>query len=73
MSNLVQIKCYLLFDQKTYFLYIVLDHKNLEFKNFIDVIAIDIWSSWNFASIEDIIKTYNPIVRFSKFTSNKKI
>ena len=39
----------------------------------IDDIAIDIWSSQNFASIEDIIKAYNPTIRISNFTSNKKI
>ena len=36
-------------------------------------IVIDLWSSWNFANMENIIKTYNPTVKFSKFTSNKKI
>ena len=35
--------------------------------------VINLWSSWNFASIEDIIRTCNPIIVFSKFTYNKKI
>ena len=30
VSNFVQIGCYLLFDQLTYFLYTTLDHKNLK-------------------------------------------
>ena len=55
------------------FLCIILDHKNLKFKHLIDDIAINIWYSWNFASMEDIIRTYNPTIRFSKFTPNKNI
>ena len=38
-----------------------------------DNIVIDLWSSWNFAGTKDIIKTFNPTVRFSKFTLNIKI
>ena len=38
----------------------------------IDDIAIDLWSSWNFASMKNIRKKCNPIVDLSKFTSNKK-
>ena len=73
MSNFVQIGCYLRFDQWTYFFYIILDHKNLKSKHLIDDITIDLWFSWNFASILDIIRTCNPMIKFSKFTSNKKI
>ena len=72
MSNSVQIKYNLLFDQQTYFLCITLDQKNLKFKYLIDDIIIDFWSSWNFTSMEDIIRC-NPIVRFLKFTFNKKL
>ena len=39
----------------------------------IDDIAIDLWYSENFASIEDIWKKCNPIVNLSKFIFNKKI
>ena len=41
MLNLVQIGCYLQFNQKTYFLYLILDNKNFKFKHFIDDIAIN--------------------------------
>ena len=36
------------------------------------LMTIDIWSSWNFASIEDIRRKYNSIINLLKFTSNKK-
>ena len=39
----------------------------------IDDIAIDLWSSENFARMDDIRRKYNPIMDLSKFTSNKKI
>ena len=55
------------------FFSINLDHKIFKFKHLIDDIAIDLWLFWNFTSIEDIIKTCNIMVKFSKFTSNKKI
>ena len=42
MSIFVQIRCYLLFDQLTYALCIILDYENLKFKHLIDDIAIDI-------------------------------
>ena len=58
---------------KTYFLCIILDHKNWKFIYLIDDISNNLWSSWNFASIGDIIRTCNPIARYSKFTTNKKI
>ena len=38
----MSIECYLLFDPKTYFLCIVLDYKNSNFKHLIDDIIIDI-------------------------------
>ena len=56
-----------------WFLCTILDYKNIKFKHLIEDIAIDLWSSWNFASMNDILKTYNPIVRFLNFTFNKKI
>ena len=37
-----------------------------------DDITIDIWSSWNFASMRDIKRKFNSMVDLSKFTSNKK-
>ena len=42
MSIFVQIRCYLLFDQLTYALCIILDYENLKFKHLIEDIAIDI-------------------------------
>ena len=50
-----------------------LNYKNLQFKQFIDDIAIDLQFSRNFASMEDIRKMCNPMMDLSKFTSNKKI
>ena len=73
MSNFAQIGCYLLFDQLTHLLYIILDHKNLKFKYLIDDITIDIWSSWKFACMNNIIRTCNLTIIFSKFTYNKTI
>ena len=72
MSIFVQIRCYLLFDQLTYALCIILDYENLKFKHLIDDIAIDIWSSWNFASLEDNIRTFNSTITFLKFISKKR-
>ena len=40
----------------------------MKFKTLIDDITIDLWFSQNFVSIEDIIRTCKPTVRFSKFT-----
>ena len=73
ISNSVQIRYVINYSINTLFLCINLDHKNLKFKNLIDDITINFWSSWNFVSMEDIIKTYNLTVRFSKFASIKKI
>ena len=42
MSNFVSIRYYLLYDLEVYILYIILNYKNLQFKLFIDDIAIDI-------------------------------
>ena len=41
MSNFVLIKYYLLYDLYIYILCIILKYKNLQFKQFIDKIAID--------------------------------
>ena len=38
----MSIRCYLLLDSWTYFLYIILDYKNSKFKYLIDNIAIDL-------------------------------
>ena len=69
------IGCYLLFNPKTYFLCIILDYKNLEFKHLINDIAIDLFFFFfgNFVSINDIRKKCNSMVDLSKFTFNKKI
>ena len=42
MLNFVLIGFYLLFDLKVYILCIILNYKNLQFKIFIDNIAIDL-------------------------------
>ena len=42
MSNFVLFKYYLLYDLRPYILYIILNYKNLQFKQFIDDIAIDL-------------------------------
>ena len=41
-SNFIQIGYYLLFNQKNYFLYTILDYKNLKFKYLNGDIAIDL-------------------------------
>ena len=45
-----------------------LDYKNSKFKNLIDDIAMDIWFSWNFASMKDIKRKCNSMMNLSKFT-----
>ena len=45
----------------------------MQFKQFIDDIAIDNKFSRNFARMENIRRKCNPMVNLSKFTSNKKI
>ena len=52
---------------------IILDYKILKFKHLIDNIVTNFLFYGNFASMKNIIKKCNPIVNFSKFTSNKKI
>ena len=42
MSNFVPNKCYLLFDLLKYFLFKILDYKNLKFKYLIDDIVINL-------------------------------
>ena len=42
ISNFMSIKYYLLFNPKTYFLYIILNYKNLKFKHLIDDLIIDL-------------------------------
>ena len=59
ISNSIRIGYYLLFDQYTYFLYTILDHKNLKFQHLFEEIAIDF--------------TCNLTARFSKFTLNIEI
>ena len=52
--------------------YVILDYKNLKFKDLIDDIAINLWSFWNFANMKDIRRKFNPTVNLSQFTSKKK-
>ena len=42
MSNFMLIEYYLLYDSQTHFLCIILYYKNLQFKKFIDDIAINL-------------------------------
>ena len=51
MSNFVSIGFYLLYDLIAYILCIILNYKNLKFKQFIDNITIDLKFSKNFAII----------------------
>ena len=44
--------------------------QKLEILTFFDGIVIYLWFSWNFVSMNDMIRTYNSIVRFLKFTIN---
>ena len=71
MSNFMSIRSY--FTIYFYFLYIILNNKNLKFRDLSDDLFIDIWSFWKFSSIEDLRKKKcNLIVDLPKFTSNKK-
>ena len=45
----------------------------MKFKYLIDDIAIVLWFSWTFVSMNDIWGKCNPMVNLSKFKSNKKI
>ena len=65
ISNFMSIGYYLLYDLYAYILCIVLNYKNLQFKQFIDDIAI--------ASMKDIRRRCNPMINLSKLTFNKKI
>ena len=58
MSNFLPIRC--------------IYYKNLQFKQLIDNIAIDFWSSKNFACMKDVKRKCNQMINLSKFTSNKK-
>ena len=42
MSTFVSIGCYLLYDLQVYILCTILNYKNLQFKQFIDDITIDL-------------------------------
>ena len=42
MLNFVSIGYHLLYDLEAYILYIILNYKNLQFKKFIDDVAIDL-------------------------------
>ena len=44
--------------------------QKLEFKQLVDDMAIDVWSSWNFLSIENIWRWCNQMVDLSNFTFN---
>ena len=52
--------------------YVILDYKNLKFKDLIDDIAINLWSFWNFANMKDIRRKFYPTVNLSQFTSKKE-
>ena len=58
MSNFVLIGYYLLYDLYAYILYIILNYKNLQFKQFIDDIAIDFSFFRNFVSMEVMFFTF---------------
>ena len=45
----------------------------LEIKYLIDDMAIDFLFSWNFTSIEEIIRKYNLMLNLSKFTLKKRV
>lgn len=50
-----------------------LNYKNLQVKQCINDITIDLQFSRDFESMENIRRKFNPIVELSKFTSNKKM
>ena len=49
-----------------------LDYKSLKFKYLINDIIIDIWSYRNFASMRNIKRKFNSMVKVLKFTYNNK-
>ena len=51
--NFIQLNV-IYYSNSKHFLCIILDYKNLKFKQLINDIAIDLWSSKNFTSIKDI-------------------
>ena len=51
---------------------VILDYKNSKFKDLIDDITINLWFSWNFASMEDIRRIYNSMVNFHNLHLIKK-
>ena len=73
MSSFISVRYYLLYDLQAYILCVILNYKNLQFKQFIDNTAINLQSSRNFTSIENIIRRCNPMVDLPKFAFNKKI
>ena len=62
MLSFVSIEYYLLYNLLVYILCIILNYKNLQFKQFIDGIAIDFKFSRNFANMEDIKRRCNLMV-----------
>ena len=58
MSNFMSIVYYLLLIHRFIFFSLILDYKNLKFKDLIDDIVINFLSSKNFANIEDIKRKY---------------
>ena len=51
---------------------VILDYKYSKFKDLIDDITINLWFSWNFASMEDIRRIYNSMVNFHNLHLIKK-
>ena len=60
--NSVSIEYYLLYDLLSYILCKILNYKNLQFKQFINNIAIDLYVSRNFADMEDIKRRCRVVV-----------
>ena len=44
---------------------VILDYKNSKYKDLFDDIAIDLWSFWNFANVEDIKRICNSMINLS--------
>ena len=72
ISNSISIKYYLLYDLLAYILNIILNYKNLQFKQLIDVISIN-FQSRNFARMEYIKRGCNSMMDLAKCISNKNI
>ena len=73
ISNFVPIEYYLLYDLLVYILLIILNYKNLQFKQFVNNMAIDLLFFKNFTNIGDIKKRCKPMMDLLKFKSSKKI